>query len=113
MGENLISAHTLYTDMQPLNEEELTQELDELEHWSENEGFLVTAFEFPDFLAAIDFVGVVAELAEEFKHHPQIFIDYNVVELQLRTHDADAITQLDIDFAHAIEDLDGYTEEGS
>jgi 4a-hydroxytetrahydrobiopterin dehydratase len=97
--------------MDKLNEQQLREALAQLEHWSEEEGALVTAFEFDDFLAAIDFVGVVAELAEKSQHHPRITIDYNVVELALYTHDAKAITQKDIDFAHAIEQLPLFNEE--
>lgn len=91
--------------MAGLSKEELDKAINELEHWSAEEGVLLTGFEFPDFPAAIDFVGVIAELAEEFRHHPRIYIDYNQVELELYTHDEDAITQKDIDFARAVEQL--------
>ena len=88
-----------------LSEQALKDELKKLPEWSVEEDVLVSGFEFDDFLAAIDFVSVVAELAEERKHHPRIVIEYNYVELSLYTHDADAITQKDIDFAHAVEQL--------
>lgn len=97
--------------MAGLDKQELEKALEELEHWDVSEGVLFTGFEFEGFLAAIDFVGVVAELAEEFKHHPRITVDFTVVELELFTHDEDAITQKDIDFAHAVEQLPFLSEE--
>lgn len=96
--------------MEVLSEEEIEEELEALPHWQLDQGVLVTAFEFADFLGAIDFVGEVADLAEEYQHHPTIIISYNVVELELYTHDAEGVTQKDVDFAHALEQLDYATE---
>ena len=96
--------HTSRMDV--LDEKTLDEELEKLPHWQVDNNMLVTGFEFPDFLAAIDFVGEIAELAEEYQHHPNIIIEYNVVTLELYTHDAGGITQKDIDFAHALEQID-------
>lgn len=93
--------------MKPLTQQELTDALKKLPDWQAHEDHLVTAFEFEDFLAAMDFVGVVAEIAEQYQHHPRIIIEYNVVQLEMNTHDADnQITEKDIDLAHAIEQLE-------
>lgn len=97
--------------MTALSKEQLDEELKKLENWTVEDGVLLTGFEFEGFLASIDFVGIIADLAEEFKHHPRIYIDYNVVELELFTHDEKAITQLDIDFAHAVEQLPYLNDE--
>ena len=59
-----------------------------------------------DFATAIDFVIVVAELAEQANHHPDILIhDYKQVRLTLTTHAAGGLTELDFELAHAIDTL--------
>ena len=44
------------------------------------------SFEFRDFVAAMQFVNRVADLAEAQGHHPDIAIHWNRVELTLWTH---------------------------
>ena len=43
-------------------------------------------FSFDDFMEAMNFVNKIAELAEEEGHHPDIYIYYNKVVLELHTH---------------------------
>ncbi|MCE2496206.1 MAG: 4a-hydroxytetrahydrobiopterin dehydratase [Flavobacteriales bacterium] len=40
--------------------------------WKEEQGQLVQHFEFKDFVQAFDFLKMVADLAEEHGHHPEI-----------------------------------------
>jgi len=80
---------------QKLNETELQEELAGLPEWNLFEGKLVREWTFVDFLAAIDFVNKVAEIAETEDHHPDIDIRYNRVKLGLVTHDAGGITAND------------------
>ena len=46
------------------------------EGWGENSerGWLERELEFKDFMAAMEFVNQVAEIAEELNHHPDILI---------------------------------------
>jgi 4a-hydroxytetrahydrobiopterin dehydratase len=66
-------------------------------------GKLVKTVVCADFVAALDFVGSVGELAEAADHHPDIDIRYNRVTLSLLTHDAAGITRLDLDLARLID----------
>ncbi len=43
-------------------------------------------FYFEDFKEAMEFVNKVAELAENEGHHPDIYIYYNEVVLEIHTH---------------------------
>lgn len=62
-----------------------------------------------NFMAAIKFVNLIAELAEELDHHPDIFIsNYNKVTITLTTHSANGLTKNDFDLAEKIEK--GFTE---
>ncbi len=47
----------------------------------------------------------VALLAEKADHHPEWSNVYNRVEIALTTHDADGLSQRDIDMAKAIDAL--------
>ena len=58
---------------------------------------------FADFNAAFGFMTRVAIQAEKADHHPEWFNVYNRVDITLSTHDANGLTQRDIDLAHFIE----------
>ena len=67
-------------------------------------------FSFENFVDAMSFVNRVADLAEDFQHHPDILIRYNKVTLTLSTHDAGGLTDKDFAFAR---EADGYVERTS
>jgi len=58
---------------------------------------------FADFAEAFGFMARVAILAEKADHHPEWFNVYNRVEILLTTHDADGLSQRDIDLASKID----------
>ncbi len=73
--------------------------LSQLPGWQIESGELVRTFQFKDFVAALQFVNRVGELAEQAGHHPDIDIRYNRVRLALVTHDAGGLTAKDFDLA--------------
>jgi 4a-hydroxytetrahydrobiopterin dehydratase len=58
---------------------------------------------FADFAEAFGFMTRVAIVAEKADHHPEWFNVYNRVEILLTTHDADGLSQRDIDLACKID----------
>ena len=56
-------------------------------------------FRFKDFNAAFGFMTRVALMADKLDHHPEWFNVYNKVEVTLATHDADGVTELDVQLA--------------
>jgi 4a-hydroxytetrahydrobiopterin dehydratase len=66
---------------------------------------IVRRFKFDNFVAAFGFMTKVALLAEKADHHPEWSNVYNKVEILLTTHDADGLSQNDIDLAKAIDAL--------
>lgn len=85
---------------------DLDAALARLDGWEKTEnGAIAKNFKFKDFSAAFAFMARVALLAEKADHHPDWSNSYNRVEIALRTHDKDAVTQKDIDLATAIEAL--------
>ena len=85
---------------------DLDAALSRLDGWSSNsDGAIARSFNFDDFSAAFGFMVRVALLAEKAGHHPDWSNSYNRVEIALKTHDKDAVTQKDIDLATAINAL--------
>ncbi|PWR22667.1 4a-hydroxytetrahydrobiopterin dehydratase [Zavarzinia aquatilis] len=58
---------------------------------------------FRDFSQAFAFMTRVALAAEAADHHPEWFNVYKIVDIVLTTHDADGLSQRDIDLAHKID----------
>lgn len=56
-------------------------------------------FKFEDFKEAWTFMSAVAAKADAMDHHPEWFNVYNRVEVTLTTHDADGVTELDVELA--------------
>ncbi len=88
-----------------LSETQIQEELTKLPEWEYEQDSLYSTFEFANFAESMTFVHEIATLAEERNHHPRITIEYAYVELALHTHDEGGVTQQDIDFAHAVEQL--------
>jgi 4a-hydroxytetrahydrobiopterin dehydratase len=65
---------------------------------------IVKTFRFADFNAAFGFMARVALKAETMDHHPEWFNVYNRVEVLLATHDADGVTELDVQLASFMDD---------
>ena len=62
-------------------------------------------FRFRDFNAAFGFMSRVALYAEKADHHPEWFNVYGTVRIDLVTHDAGGITELDFRLASRMEDV--------
>jgi 4a-hydroxytetrahydrobiopterin dehydratase len=91
--------------MSRLSTEEVVSHLFALPRWRVEKGELTRTFDFKDFKAALAFVNLVGERAEEAGHHPDIDIRYNHVRLALVTHDAGGLTAKDFDLADGLDRL--------
>lgn len=88
-----------------LNEKQIQTNLNQVPGWEYTDDYLTKTYKLTDFKASLEFVNNVGELAEEANHHPDIVIQYNKVNVSLRTHDEDGITNKDFDLAEKIEKL--------
>jgi 4a-hydroxytetrahydrobiopterin dehydratase len=55
--------------------------------WEEHPGQLVAELLFRDFSEAFSFIQIIAQLAEEVDHHPDLNWRYNKIQVGLSTHD--------------------------
>ena len=78
-----------------------TEALASLPAWTEVQGrdAITRRFTFADFNEAFGFMTRVAIKAQEMNHHPEWFNVYNRVDVTLSTHDADGLTERDIELA--------------
>ncbi|MGW4093905.1 4a-hydroxytetrahydrobiopterin dehydratase [Nocardia sp. NPDC004750] len=88
-----------------LSEPEIADALTELPEWSRSGDNLTRTVEAATFLAGIELVRRVAEVAEEANHHPDIDIRWRKVTFSLSTHSAGGLTALDVALAHEIDRL--------
>jgi len=72
--------------------------------WGVETDRLVTKIEFNDYKEAVFFANTVFSIAETRFHHPEVKVEYGAVSIDLWSHEAEGITQKDIDMAEEIED---------
>jgi 4a-hydroxytetrahydrobiopterin dehydratase len=91
--------------MKPLTEKEIKNKLRALSsNWVYHNNTLEGRFQFRDFMAALDFVNTVGKVAEKYKHHPEIHLNFIKVTLFLTTYDLNnQLCQKDFDLAVAVE----------
>jgi 4a-hydroxytetrahydrobiopterin dehydratase len=90
-----------------LTDNEVEEAIADLDGWKIENGKLDRHFKFANFIQAFSFMTSVAIEAEKMDHHPEWGNVYNKVSVQLITHDAGGITQLDIDLAKKMNALSG------
>lgn len=88
-----------------LTSEEITAQLSELSQWSIVEGKLHKHFQFESFIHAFGWMCSVALVAEAMGHHPEWANVYNRVTVDLTTHDAGGITNMDLELAKRMDQL--------
>jgi len=88
-----------------LNKEDISASLDELPGWALENEKLRREFKFANFVEAFGFMTSAAIEAEKMNHHPEWFNVYSKVVVELTTHDAGGITELDVQLARKMNKL--------
>jgi 4a-hydroxytetrahydrobiopterin dehydratase len=88
-----------------LNEGALATALSKLPGWKLEGGKLHREYKFADFVAAFGFMTGAALVAQALDHHPEWSNVWNTVRIDLTTHDAGGVTELDVELAHSMEEL--------
>lgn len=82
---------------------QLNQNLIDEEQWEIKNEKLCKTFKFKSFIRAFGWMTQMAIWAEKLKHHPEWFNVYNKVDVELTTHDAGGISELDFKLAEKME----------
>ena len=88
-----------------LSDSQVREKLADLEGWALADGKLRREFKFSDFVRAFGFMTSAAIEAEKLNHHPEWSNVYNKVTVNLVTHSAKGITELDFKLAKKLDAL--------
>lgn len=90
----------------PLTEEESEKLLAQVsDRWQIGENKISADFKFKNFKESMAFINKVAEIAEKEGHHPDIYIYYSKVKLELTTHAVGGLSINDFVMASKIDEL--------
>ena len=90
----------------PLKGEELRRLQAQLAGWQVvAEHHLSNTYLFSDFRTALDFVNRVGAVAEEQGHHPDLYLAWGKVKIEIWTHKVDGLTESDFILAAKIDGL--------
>ncbi len=78
-----------------LSDADIHKNMADIPDWHFEEGKLRREFKFANFVQAFGFMASAAIEAEKMNHHPEWCNVYSKVVVQLVTHSADGITELD------------------
>ena len=92
------------SDSELLSEDEVSEALENLSIWGIEQDRLVTRIEFDDYKESVFFANTVFSIAEAHFHHPEVKVEYGAVSIDLWSHEAEGITQKDIEMAEEIEE---------
>jgi 4a-hydroxytetrahydrobiopterin dehydratase len=97
---------TCETATQPIDPQSASALLTELGGgWRiEQNHHLEKTFEFKDFRQALNFTNQIGEIAESFGHHPDIYLTWGKVRLQIFTHKVNGLTKDDFVLAAKFEE---------
>jgi 4a-hydroxytetrahydrobiopterin dehydratase len=79
--------------------------LGEVAGWEAKDDRIHKTFRFADFVAAMAFLGRVADVAEAEGHHPDFCVHYSRVDFTIWTHAAGGLTENDFILAAKIDRL--------
>ena len=94
---NKSSAKKVKTET-PLTARQARTSLKNLADWhlSNNSKMIYREYVIKNFMAAIDLINRIAEIAENEKHHPNILLtDYRKLRVELTTHDVGGLSEND------------------
>jgi len=88
-----------------LSEEELAKGLAEVPGWAVEDGTLARTFTFKTYKDGLVFAAAVGYEADKLDHHPDMTIGYAKVRVTTVTHDAGALTDVDLTLARLVQRL--------
>jgi 4a-hydroxytetrahydrobiopterin dehydratase len=88
-----------------LSPDDVTAALSDLPLWSGGADGIERTLELPSFRAAVEAVSMIADVAEELDHHPDMDLRWTKVRVAVVTHSAGGLTELDLELARRVDVL--------
>jgi 4a-hydroxytetrahydrobiopterin dehydratase len=73
--------------------------------WEEVDDKLIRVYTFPTYKDSIDFVNMVADIAQEQNHHPEMVIGVDTVKVIMFDHEEGGVSDRCREFADAVDDM--------
>ena len=73
--------------------------------WGGSSEKLARSIEFADFPTAVEFINQIAPRCEELDHHPDLALRWRWVDIELSTHSAGGVTDLDLTLAEIVDEV--------
>jgi 4a-hydroxytetrahydrobiopterin dehydratase len=90
----------------PLPQDEAQALLAQLDGWELiHNHHLTKSYRFKNFSDALAFVNRVGAIADEQNHHPDVYLAWGKVKLEIWTHKIDGLTESDFIFAAKVDEL--------
>ena len=90
----------------PLSPEEIQPLLRQLHGWQVEDGKKIAkSYRFKNFIEAVAFVDAIVPVAEAEGHHPDLFVKWGEVRVDLWTHAAGGLTENDFVMAAKIDQM--------
>ncbi len=93
--------------VEPFNREQIAEYGKMVNQWSvsPDEKKINKSFKFKDFKSALHFVDQIGAIAESEGHHPDIFLAWGKVSVELTTHAIGGLSENDFILAYKIDQL--------
>jgi 4a-hydroxytetrahydrobiopterin dehydratase len=86
-----------------LSPDDVAAALRELPLWSGGADGIERTLELPTFRAAVEAISVIADVAEQLDHHPDMDLRWTKVRVAVVTHSAGGLTDLDLQLARRVD----------
>ena len=91
--------------MEKLTDSQIAEHMKALPDWELGDDRIKRTFRFKDFVEAFGFMSSAALVAERMNHHPEWKNVWATVDVELSTHDAGGLTELDMKLAAEMDAL--------
>ena len=88
-----------------LNLARVQEKMSHLTGWSLDGDCLTKEMTFSGFMKALEYVNKASEVADRFKHYPDVIILYSTVRLTLITRNEHGLTDIDFEVAEEIDKI--------
>jgi 4a-hydroxytetrahydrobiopterin dehydratase len=88
-----------------LSPELVAAALSDLPLWSGGVDGIERTLDLPSFRAAVEAVSMIADVAEQMDHHPDMDLRWRKLRVAVVTHSAGGVTDLDLELARRVDAL--------
>jgi 4a-hydroxytetrahydrobiopterin dehydratase len=89
----------------PLSMDVASRLMEQLNGWTFEQGHLAKSYLFSNFAGALEFVNRIGAIADEQGHHPDIYMTWGKVSVEVWTHKIDGLTESDFILAAKFDEV--------